>query len=119
MFHGAVGAARLSFWTSQRLNIFFCGTVPYWNLVHALSWKDSVQELTVDELDGATHRGIMGDERLFALLKRYCKVIDPRANAMLMTRQTYSEAGGIGGLAASFDDTSIRSSDAEAGEGAS
>ena len=76
------------------------GTVPYWNMVHALTWKDKVDELTVDELDGAGHRPIVGDDRFFALLKRYCKVIDPRANAMMMMKQQTSkaESGGIGGL---------------------
>lgn len=53
------------------------GTVPYWNMVHALTWKDDVDELTVDELDGAVHRDIIADERFFALLKRYCRIVDP------------------------------------------
>jgi len=64
------------------------GTVPYWNLIHALSWKDKIDVLTVDELSGAAHRNIVGDKRFFALLKRYCKVIDPRANAMMIAKRT-------------------------------
>ncbi len=76
------------------------GTVPYWNMVHALSWKDQIETLTVDELEGAGHRAIVGDERFFALLKRYCKVIDPRANAMMMMKEqmTNATAQGIGTL---------------------
>mmetsp|Transcript_10832 Transcript_10832/g.31519 ORF Transcript_10832/g.31519 Transcript_10832/m.31519 type:complete len:887 (+) Transcript_10832:178-2838(+) len=76
------------------------GTVPYWNMIHPLSWKDQVKELTVDELDGASHRDVVADQRFFALMKRYCKVIDPRANAMLMAKQQNSKAlsGGINSL---------------------
>ena len=74
------------------------GTVPYWNMVHALTWKNDIDELTVDELDGAVHRDIIGDERFFALLKRYCRVIDPRANAMMMMKSKYTLSSGIGGL---------------------
>jgi hypothetical protein len=74
------------------------GTVPYWNMVHALTWKTDIDELTVDELDGAVHRDIIGDERFFALLKRYCRVIDPRANAMMMMKSKYNASNGIGGL---------------------
>lgn len=66
------------------------GTVPYWNMAHAMTWKDEVDELTIDELEGAVHRDIIADERFFALLKRYCQVIDPRANAMLMMKGNYS-----------------------------
>jgi len=54
------------------------GTVPYWSLVHCLNWKDSIPEVTVDELEGAVHRSILSDERFFALLMRYCVVDDPR-----------------------------------------
>lgn len=72
------------------------GTVPYWNMVHALSWKDEVDVLTVDELPGAAHRAVVADERFFALLKRYCKVIDPRANAMMMMKQAMSNATSMG-----------------------
>ena len=81
------------------------GTVPYWNMVHALSWKDQIETLTVDELEGAGHRAIVGDERFFALLKRYCKVIDPRANAMMMMKQQMNKATaqGIGTLLLSQD----------------
>merc|ERR1711971_275527 len=67
------------------------GTVPYWNMVHALTWKNEVDELTVDELEGAVHRAIIADERFFALLKRYCKVVDPRAKAMLMMKNNNSK----------------------------
>ncbi len=84
------------------------GTVPYWNMVHALSWKDEVETLTVDELHGATHRGVVADERFFALLKRYCKVIDPRANAMMRMKEAMSTATSMGiktlTLAASVED---------------
>lgn len=82
------------------------GTVPYWNMVHALSWKDKVETLTVDELPGAAHRAIVADERFFALLKRYCKVIDPRANAMMMMKAhlTNATARGIKTLGLSSDD---------------
>jgi len=82
------------------------GTVPYWNMVHALSWKDKIETLTVDELEGAAHRAIVGDDRFFALVKRYCKVIDPRANAMMMMKQnlTNATAGGIKTLAISVED---------------
>ena len=54
----------------------------------SLSWKDKIDVLTVDELSGAAHRNIVGDKRFFALLKRYCKVIDPRANAMMIAKRT-------------------------------
>jgi len=73
------------------------GTVPYWNMVHALTWKDDVKVLTVDEVDGAVHRDIIADERFFALLKRYCRVVDPRANAMMMMKSD-NQSAGIGGL---------------------
>ena len=72
------------------------GTVPYWNMVHALSWKDKIDVLTVDELSGAAHRAIVADKRFFALLKRYCKVIDPRANAMMMMKSQMSNATSLG-----------------------
>eukprot|EP00531_Pseudo-nitzschia_arenysensis_P006332 CAMPEP_0116134330 /NCGR_PEP_ID=MMETSP0329-20121206/10587_1 /TAXON_ID=697910 /ORGANISM="Pseudo-nitzschia arenysensis, Strain B593" /LENGTH=808 /DNA_ID=CAMNT_0003629031 /DNA_START=132 /DNA_END=2558 /DNA_ORIENTATION=- len=72
------------------------GTVPYWNMVHALSWKDDVETLTVDELPGAAHRGVVADERFFALLKRYCKVVDPRANAMMRMKEAMSNATSMG-----------------------
>lgn len=39
---------------------------------------------------------MIADERFFALLKRYCRVIDPRANAMLMMKSKRS--GGISEL---------------------
>mmetsp|Transcript_19140 Transcript_19140/g.40263 ORF Transcript_19140/g.40263 Transcript_19140/m.40263 type:complete len:564 (+) Transcript_19140:1081-2772(+) len=83
------------------------GTVPYWNMIHALSWKDKVEELTVDELDGASHRGIVGDTRFFALLKRYCKVMDPRYNAMMMMK-SYNDSfgGGISSLGQTMQDSS-------------
>eukprot|EP00536_Pseudo-nitzschia_multiseries_P017869 jgi/Psemu1/321250/estExt_fgenesh1_pm.C_18890001 len=68
------------------------GTVPYWNMVHALSWRGFIDELTVDELEGASHRGVVADERFFALLKRYCRVIDPRANAMVLAKAQNSKA---------------------------
>ena len=82
------------------------GSVPYWNMAHALTWKDKIETLTVDELEGAGHREILDDERLFALLKRYCKVIDPRANAMMqMKRQLIgATSAGIGTLGQSVDD---------------
>ena len=54
------------------------GTVPYWSLVHCLTWKDSVPEVTVYELEGAGHRPILSDDRVHALLKQYCTVVDPR-----------------------------------------
>ena len=54
------------------------GTVPYWSLVHCLSWKDSVPKITVDELEGAVHRDTITDKRFLALLKQYCTVDDPR-----------------------------------------
>lgn len=54
------------------------GTVPYWNMVVPLSWKDKIETLTVDELPGASHRAVVYDERLFALVKKYCTVVDPR-----------------------------------------
>jgi len=72
------------------------GTVPYWNMVHALTWKDKVETLTVDELPGAAHRAIVADDRFFALLKRYCKVIDPRAKAMMMMKDAMSNATSLG-----------------------
>lgn len=82
------------------------GTVPYWNMIHALSWKNKIDELTLDELDGASHRGIVGDKRFFALLKRYCKVIDPRVNAMMMLKnQNESYVGGIGSLGQTMEDS--------------
>ena len=79
------------------------GTVPYWNLIHCLSWKESVPELSVDELDKAEHRGILADARFHALLKRYCLVKDPRASAMLQSQahnraRMMRGAGGIGSL---------------------
>jgi len=82
------------------------GTVPYWNMIHALTWKDKVDVLTVDELNGASHRAIIADERCFALLKRYCRVIDPRANAMMIMKKNMSNAtvSGIGSLALEADD---------------
>ena len=43
-----------------------------------------------------TTKGVIADERFFALLKRYCRVIDPRANAMLMMKSKRS--GGISEL---------------------
>jgi hypothetical protein len=88
------------------------GTVPYWNMVHALSWKDKVDVLTVDELPGASHRAIIADVRCFALLKRYCRVIDPRANAMIIMKRnlTHATASGIKSLALSADDYNARSS---------
>ena len=70
------------------------GTVPYWNMVHALTWTDEVNVLTVDELEGASHRGVVADKRFFALLKRYCKVVDPRANAMMIMKNHVVKAGG-------------------------
>ena len=60
------------------------GTVPYWSLVHCLTWKDSVPVVTADELEGAVHRPILSDKRFHALLRKYCIVEDPRR--MLTTR---------------------------------
>jgi len=54
------------------------GTVPYWSLVHCLTWKDSIPDVTVDELEGAVHRPVLSDERFHALLKQYATVDDPR-----------------------------------------
>jgi hypothetical protein len=53
------------------------GTVPYWSLVHCLNWKDSIPEVTADELEGAVHRPILSDKRFHALLQQYCTVDDP------------------------------------------
>jgi len=72
------------------------GTVPYWSMIHVLNWKDRVDDLTVDELPGAGHRAVIADERFFALLKRYCKVIDPRANAMMMMKEQLNDATSAG-----------------------
>ena len=82
------------------------GTVPYWNLIHCLSWKDKVQVLTVDELNQAEHRKILADSRFHALLKTYCKVRDPRKGAMFKMHNQHNNlrqmnkpgAGGIGNL---------------------
>lgn len=82
------------------------GTVPYWSMSHVLTWKDEVEELTVDELDGAAHRLVVADERFFALLKRYCKVIDPRANAMMIMKEQLvgATSSGIKTLGLAADD---------------
>jgi len=86
------------------------GTVPYWNLIHCLSWKDIVPDLTIDELEKAEHRGILADKRFHALLKRYCKIKDPRANAMLQLREQSTRArmtkggGGIQSLQATLSE---------------
>lgn len=85
------------------------GTVPYWNMVHALSWKNDVETLTVDELDKAGHKDIVMDERFFALVKRYAKVVDPRMNAMKLMKQNFSDtSGGIGTLAMSVDHLTVQ-----------
>jgi Lecithin:cholesterol acyltransferase len=62
------------------------GTVPYWNLVQCLNWKDEIPDMVIDELNGAEHRGILADVRFHALLKTYCRVRDPRASAMCINR---------------------------------
>jgi hypothetical protein len=88
------------------------GTVPYWNLSHCLLWKDDLEVLTVDELEQAEHRGILADERFHALLKRYCKIRDPRTSALLHSRQQHNQrlqlnepgAGGIGSLQAALEE---------------
>ncbi|CAB9505413.1 XV phospholipase A2 [Seminavis robusta] len=91
------------------------GTVPYWNLIHCLSWTGQVPDLTIDELKGAEHRGILADARFHALLKQYCKVRDPRATALLHSKQqhlsrmrqsTTPGAGGIGSLQSALADMS-------------
>jgi Lecithin:cholesterol acyltransferase len=91
------------------------GTVPYWNLIHCLTWGGSVPDLTIDELKGAEHRGILADARFHALLKQYCRVRDPRATALLYSKQkhlsrmknsTMPGAGGIGSLHSALADLS-------------
>ena len=97
---------------AQQRRVCGDGTVPYWNLIHCLSWKDSVDELTIDELEKAEHRGILADKRFHALLKQYCKIKDPRANAMLHLREQNKKArsrmtkgaGGIGTLQSALAD---------------
>jgi hypothetical protein len=92
------------------------GTVPYWNLSHCMTWKDAVPDLVVDELNKAEHRGILADERFHLLLKQYCKIRDPRASALLQSKQRHQKlrmeyqrrgAGGIGALQATLQDASL------------
>jgi hypothetical protein len=66
------------------------GTVPYWNLAHCKTWRPYLEELTVDELEGAGHRGILADTRFHELLKKYCVVQNQRTVALL---KSYRYAG--------------------------
>eukprot|EP00548_Thalassiothrix_antarctica_P009308 CAMPEP_0194155560 /NCGR_PEP_ID=MMETSP0152-20130528/65073_1 /TAXON_ID=1049557 /ORGANISM="Thalassiothrix antarctica, Strain L6-D1" /LENGTH=165 /DNA_ID=CAMNT_0038862533 /DNA_START=258 /DNA_END=755 /DNA_ORIENTATION=- len=50
------------------------GTVPYWNLAHAKTWKADLEELTVNEIEGGEHRGILGMKAFHDCLRKYCMV---------------------------------------------
>lgn len=64
------------------------GTVPYWNLAHCKTWRPHLKELTVDELNGAGHRGILADTRFHSLLEKYCYVENQRTAALLSSVKT-------------------------------
>lgn len=59
------------------------GTVPYWNLAHCKTWRPHLKELTVDELEGAGHRGILAESRFHELIKKYCVVPNLRTAALV------------------------------------
>jgi hypothetical protein len=46
------------------------GTVPYWSLQHCRSWQGPC-DVTVDEIEGAEHREILGDKRFHSILIDY------------------------------------------------
>jgi hypothetical protein len=68
------------------------GTVPYWNLAHCKTWRPHLEELTVDELQGAGHRGILADTRFHELLKKYCVVHSKRTEQFLNSDKNSGKA---------------------------
>jgi len=52
------------------------GTVPYWSLAHSKTWNSEERLVTVQELDGAQHRRILGDPRFHQALLNYVCVTE-------------------------------------------
>lgn len=47
------------------------GTVPLWSLQHSKTWDTADCKVTTDEIDGASHREILADERFHKILLDY------------------------------------------------
>lgn len=52
------------------------GTIPYWSLAHVKTWQSEECKITIQELEKAPHREILGDPRFHEAVSDYCRVKD-------------------------------------------
>jgi hypothetical protein len=64
------------------------GTVPYWNLQHCHIWKSSLEDLKVDEIEGAEHREILADPRFHDILQQHLVILNTTTSTTAETRMT-------------------------------